>query len=60
VGVFQIFPLEGIGIGKTEAASSNETPCFSRFLAAFRASQADTIYVYTIISMGVSKLKRVW
>ena len=39
------------GSAKTVVASSNETPCFFRFLAAFRTSQANTIYVYTIINV---------
>jgi len=48
------------GSAKTVAASSKETPCFSRFLVAFRASQVNTIYVYTINIMSLSRVKRVW
>jgi len=36
------------GSANTVAASSNETPCFSKFPDAFRESQVNTIYVYTI------------
>src|ERR1700739_2172016 len=37
------------GSAKTVTASSKATPCFLKFLVAFRASQVNTIYVYTII-----------
>ena len=47
------------GSANTVAASSKEMPCFSRFRAAFRASQANTIYVYTITIMSLSRLNRI-
>jgi hypothetical protein len=37
------------GSAKTVTASSKATPCFLKFLVALRASQVNTIYVYTII-----------
>lgn len=37
------------GSAKTVTASSKATPCFLKFLVAFRASQVNTIYIYTII-----------
>ena len=41
--VFNVIVVQPIGIAKTVAASSKETPCFLRLARALRASQENTL-----------------
>jgi hypothetical protein len=60
VGAFRVFPLEGIGIGKNSGRFLERDAMFFKIPGGFSASQANTIYVYTIMRMHVSSLKRFW
>jgi hypothetical protein len=55
VGVFQVFPLEGIGVGKNGGRFLERDAVLSQIPGGFSSIPGEHIYVYTIISRRMSR-----
>src|ERR1700686_3467284 len=60
VGVFQVFPLEGVGIGKNGGRFLERDAMLSYIPGSFSSIPGEHIYVYTIISLSLSRKGRCW
>jgi hypothetical protein len=58
VGVFQVFPLEGIRIGKYGGRFFKRDAVLSKIPGGFSGISGEHIYVYTIISLYMSRKGR--
>ena len=55
VGVFQVFPLEGIRIGKNGGRFLERDAVLPKIPGGFSGIPGEYIYVYTIISRSMSR-----